>query len=262
MLDTELDISQKPILKNKKFIFGIVIFIGVIGITLTLFSVYGVFRQPEILNPISNSTTPSTLGIIASKDCLLELGSGQGIITDSSAPIALSSRKILLESGLSEQYVNKQFSFMCGIEYSPSNHRVVWKYTIGEYEGILEGIINAPQNVAPRFSDIQNVAPRFSDIVGRLHDIQNVLPRITAEKQMEQCLGGKPSDININLVGGPIPFPNDINPEVNHDNKEGGLFMVAVVESKRFGDQTSYKYGYLNLETQKCTVQSRTAIVD
>jgi len=141
---------------------------------------------------------------------------------------------------------------MCGIEYSPSNHRVIWEYTIGEYEGILEGIINAPANVGPD----------FSDIVGRLHDIQNVLPRIAAEEQMEQCLGEKPSDININLVGGPIPFPNDINPEVNHDNKEGGLFMVASVGPQRVGDTTSYKYGYLNLETQKCTIQSRTAIVD
>lgn len=240
---------------NKKLIFGILVTIVVVGIGLSVFNRYGIFRVAITPTPTPNITSTTTQ-TEASIECPLDKISEYVVITDSSSSLALSSRTILLEAGLSEQYLKEHFSFLCGIEYSSNNNRVAWKYIIGEYEGVLEGIINAPPNVAPK----------FSTIVGKLHDIQNVLPRISAEKRIEQCLGEKPADIRVTLVGGPAPFPNDITqPEASHNNKDGGLFMIGstIPNIDPYDPYVTYvKYGYFNLETEKCTTWNLTLVVD
>jgi len=241
---------------NKKLIFGILVVIIVVGIGLSLFNRYGIFRLEITPTPTPNTISTTTTQTKVSIECPLDKMNEYVVITDSSSSLALSSRTILLEAGLSKQYLNEHFSFLCGIEYSSNNHRVAWKYVIGEYEGVLVGIINAPPNVGPK----------FNTIVGKLHDIQNVLSRTSAEKRTEQCLGEKPVDIRVILVGGPAPFPRHVTqPEESHNNNEGGLFMIgrtAPIIDANDTSVTHLKYGYLNLETEKCITTNLTSVVD
>lgn len=193
---------------------------------------------------------------VKKEKCPLDQSGKYILISDPSSSIAISSEIVLDESGLSKIYRREHFSFICGIEYSPTNRRVAWQYSIGDYSGVIEGILNAPENVGPK----------FSEIVGSLHNIQYTSSKKIAEKEIQRCLGTSTADIQVKLIGGPTPFPNSTDKnKVNYDNKNGGLFLIANVSPITDLIDSSishYKTAYLNLETMKCTVMEHTVVID
>jgi hypothetical protein len=209
-----------------------------------------------IISACSNNNTHKNEINEVPINCPMDIKEQYTMITNIDSNIAINSRKILLESGITEDYLNKHFSFICGVEYSEDNHRVTWRYKINDIEADVIGIINAPDSVGPK----------FQEVVGILHDIQINITKEIAEQKIESCLNEKPEFLDIMLTSGPKDFPNMYDkPKVNHKNENGGLFMVGRTKSVQDIEDPSLfhtKTAYLNLESEKCTMSEARYYVD
>jgi hypothetical protein len=93
------------------------------------------------------------------------------------------SRDSILSTGFSTRYFDEHFRLEQVID-RPGERRVVWKYSVGDYEVLVQDLIGY-RTEAGRRLDVHAIA----DTLGATRDIVRTIKRSTAERLMRRCLG-------------------------------------------------------------------------
>jgi hypothetical protein len=178
--------------------------------------------------------------------------------------LAESSRKAIIETGITEKYFRYHFTLLQSIN-KPGDTRVVWKYSLNGYE------VTINDAVGYYTTDHKRVyVHSIKNILGSTRDIVKTMPRARAAKLMKACIGS--------YTGENILF-------LRLDQKASASFYMtasrmtpvrrgkADQDTERDREKTSSRpqqadtereeeegdgpppltVGYINLETGKCT---------
>ncbi|OGY78732.1 MAG: hypothetical protein A3B74_02990 [Candidatus Kerfeldbacteria bacterium RIFCSPHIGHO2_02_FULL_42_14] len=184
--------------------------------------------------PKTEPTTSFTLPPITSKDsiCILPYGNETNI-TDPNHPLVVESKQVVLGFGISEDYFNKHFKFLCAVADQPSHRQVRWQYTIGEFTTIIYDEIG--------FSGSTNIHGINNDLYG-LTEIQKVISKTEAGQFMQSCIG----DFKEARVG--FVFPNGFDRRTSHAKP----YLTASSVKEERGLDISWDVGNVNLQTGEC----------
>ena len=97
--------------------------------------------------------------------------------------LAESSRKAIIETGISDKYFRDHFTLVQSIN-KPGDTRVVWKYSLNGYEVTINDAVGyyTTDNKRIYLHSIKN-------IVGSTRDIVKTIPRVRASRLMKACIG-------------------------------------------------------------------------
>ncbi len=157
-------------------------------------------------------------------------------ITDSNHPLVVESKQVILSLGISEDYFNKYFRFLCAADSSSRSYRAIrWQYKIGEFSIILEDTLGF--SGSDNIHGIQNL--------GKLNEVQSVISKHEAEEKMQSCIGDF-QEARLE-VGMPrvdtyprVSRPYFIARSIYENHEERGLDI-------------KWDVGYVDLETGECT---------
>lgn len=93
------------------------------------------------------------------------------------------SKKAILKTGMSEPYFNEHFRLVQVVD-KPGDRRVVWRFSINEYEATVIDSIGY-YTEGPKRIDIHGV----ESILSSTADIKRTIPRTRALRIMRSCLG-------------------------------------------------------------------------
>ncbi len=163
-------------------------------------------------------------------------------ITDSNYPLAVESKQKILSYGISEDYFNKHFRFLCG-----SQNEVVWQYTIGEFT-----IISDDNTVSIPGKHIIRGIEEFR----QLEEVQSVISKNEAEQKMQSCLG----DFN----GARTIFDSFPKKMSQMDeNVPTRPYFTAHSVHKSYGSLgSSWDIGYVDLVTSECIKREGGSSID
>jgi len=105
-------------------------------------------------------------------------------MTPSQTVLVQGSRSAILSRGISAPYFDKHFKLDKVVD-NIADRRVVWKYTIGEYEALLNDEIGFYTDENGRRVDVHGIR----DVIGSAQDITRTIRRRRAEQLMSKCLG-------------------------------------------------------------------------
>jgi hypothetical protein len=104
--------------------------------------------------------------------------------------MARGSRDAIIATGFSESYFDEHFH-VDRIVNQPGDRRVVWKYSINEYEVLVHDSLGY-RTEAGRRVDVHSVANNL----GATRDIEHTVGRSVAERTLRACLGRRaPSQV-------------------------------------------------------------------
>jgi hypothetical protein len=161
-------------------------------------------------------------------------------LTGAEAQLVAGSKRALLETGFSEPYFEEHFQVIRVIN-QPGDRRIVWKFSINEYEATLNDAVGYYSAEDGRRVNTHSI----KQVLGSTRDIKKTITRKQAEKIMTRCIGKytEPTIVFKALTA----------------QGNATLFMVAAPAGKKragAGEQRvgpSY-FGNVNLETGKCTL--------
>jgi hypothetical protein len=111
-------------------------------------------------------------------------------LTDEESKMAQGSRAAIISTGFSESYFDEHFR-LARIVNRPGDRRVVWKYSINEYEVLVHDSLGYRTEAGKRI-DIHSVANNL----GATRDIEHTVGRSVAERILRACLGRRaPSQV-------------------------------------------------------------------
>ena len=189
-------------------------------------------------------------------------------LTSFEARLVSGSKTAILETGISEPYFETHFKLVTAIDKT-GDRRVVWKFSINEYEATLNDAVGYYTSDGGDRIDVHSI----KDILGSAHDIEKTIPRKQAEKRMRECIGrftnpsvvfkaltGNASLLMIASSAGKNPSKSEEREREEKRKQESGkrasksqtseLDAIKQEENERGGP--SY-FGMVNLETGKCT---------
>ena len=160
-------------------------------------------------------------------------------LTPSQIVLVQGSRSAILSRGISAPYFDKHFKLDKVVD-NIADRRVAWKYTIGEYEAILNDEIGFYTDEKGRRVDVHGIR----DVVGSAHDIVRTISRNRARKLMSKCLGKYTSGEITYQAFGP-------------DRRASLLFTASTlpifVNTGNDKNRPVVYTGFVNLETGVCT---------
>lgn len=179
--------------------------------------------------------------------------------------LVAGSKSIIIKSGISEDYFDKHFRLE-KVFSVPSNQRVVWKYTVGEYEVFVNdavGYYTDKENKRVFTHSVGNLLPRS-------HDIKTTISKKRAGELMKQCIGEYTSEnISFQTYGSPpraalvmvaLSDPKPVE-ETEEEKKLKQEFEKAASKKEKLqadtiregGKKKPIIYtGIINLETGEC----------
>jgi len=132
----------------------------------------------KVPDPNHNSTQPQSKETDAKKS-----GDRQSL-TSSEARLVSGSKTAILETGISEPYFEVHFRLVTAIN-TTGDRRVVWKFSINEYEATLNDAVGYYTSEDGRRVDVHSI----KDALGSTHDIERTIPKKEAERIMNRCIG-------------------------------------------------------------------------
>jgi hypothetical protein len=97
---------------------------------------------------------------------------------------ATSSRKAFIEMGMSEKYFDEHFRLVESID-KPGDQRVIWRYSLSEYEVIVNDAVGYYTTQDNRRVYIHSV----KSLLGSTRDINKTISRTRAAQLMKKCIG-------------------------------------------------------------------------
>jgi hypothetical protein len=183
-----------------------------------------------------------------------------------------SSKAAILSTGISSKYFDQHFKLERVVDL-PADRRVVWKYSIGEYQAILNDAVGF-------YTDEKGVRFNLHSIRNTLagaHDIKATISRERAEALMSKCLGeytpgpvlfealGSPSRAALVFTASSIPVYPPKKPPVEKpdDKQQPAATTVTAEQAKNLPDSEKLKgsssekpiiyTAFLDLESGECT---------
>jgi hypothetical protein len=105
-------------------------------------------------------------------------------LTAAEARLVSGSKTAILETGISEPYFEGHFRLVTAID-KPGDRRVEWKFSINEYEAILNDAVGYYTSEDGRRVDVHSI----KDVLGSTHDIEKTISKREAERIMNRCIG-------------------------------------------------------------------------
>lgn len=198
---------------NKKFILIIIVLFGLI--------INGCINQ-NYLNDNNNNNEI--------EDPTPPINNNISIILDSDHPLALESKKVIIETGISENYFDEHFKLIKVVDGGYSNRRIEWEYTINDYKTIIFDEVG--------FAGAQSIHG-IKDQLYSSYDIKNTIPRNKAEDIMKSCIGNFKEE-SVKYIAKSLPGKANLY-----------LFARSVKETSS-GLDIIWDVGYVNLETGGC----------
>ena len=213
---------------------------------------------------IDNGNTTPGKGKIASPD------KDKASLTAAEARLMAGSKRAILEAGISEPYFEKHFQLI-NVMNQPSDRRVVWKYTINEYEAILNDAVGYYTSDGERI-DTHSI----KDTLGSAYDIEKTITKKQAEKSMKDCIGKYASQSimyrSLAVPGKATLYMTATSASKKRDNaerrereeerrkeakkgesKKKDSQLDAIEEEEDENEGPPVYFGIVNLETGKCT---------
>ncbi len=201
--------------------------------------------------------------------------SGQSIADSLSARelrLKESSKAAIIDTGISPKYFDEHFKLERVVDL-PADRRVVWKYSIGEYETILNDAVGFFTDEKGKRFNLHSIR----NTLAGAHDIKTTISRKRAEELMSKCLGnyapgpvlfqafGSPPRASLLLTASSIPiYPTKKSTVEKPDVKQPSNATTTAVESQRNVPDSELKKGsssekpiiytaFVDLESGECT---------
>jgi hypothetical protein len=184
-----------------------------------------------------------------------------------------SSKTAIISTGISAPYFEKHFKLERVVD-TTGDRRVVWKFSIGEYEAMLNDAVGFYTNEKGERVNLHAIG----NILSTAHDIKSVISKQRAAQLMKQCIGEyQPGAILFQAFGTPpraallytassIPKPRKESRKEEREKAErkrkeeqrqkskGRKSPSDVVSEEDEDEDAPLIYtGFLDLETGACT---------
>jgi hypothetical protein len=172
-----------------------------------------------------------------------ELGAPANMV-DESNPLVQISKQALLGLGISQQYFNNHFKFLCAVD-ALGDRRVRWEYIIGEYATTLEDSLGFITQAGST-----HYTSSFPNSLHALSEVQTIISKNAAAKAMQACIG----DFTNASVSLALPFNvySSDTPDVPAAYARPFLSARSTrQQSTAIGDVTRYE-GQIDLTTSAC----------
>ncbi len=185
--------------------------------------------------------------------------------TDSQKKLIDGSKKAILQTGMSQAYFDKHFKLVDVID-RPSDRRVIWKFSINEYEATVIDSIGFYTEGTER-KDTHSVGNTLVSTT----DIRRTIPRKRALRIMRSCLGKfANTEVEYSSVGFAkatlvmraysAPKSERVGNTETRNRKEKEARERAtkepdhdVIEEDEDGDRPPVRIGTVDLVTGRCT---------
>lgn len=168
------------------------------------------------------------------------------------------SRQAILETGISESYFTTHFKLLNVVD-KPSDRRVVWQFSVNQYQAVLNDAIGYYTDGAKRVN-----THSIAKSLGQTTEIQRTIPRATALRLMKSCIGNfENPGVEYGPVNGRAELllvahtRSRVESKKEREEREKQKTVVAgtdVVESEEAERKIKpIVLGAINLQTGKCT---------
>ena len=178
--------------------------------------------------------------------------------------LAESSRKAIIETGMSDKYFREHFTLLQSIN-KPGDTRVVWKYSLNGYGVVINDAVGyyTTDHTRVYLHSIKN-------ILGSTRDIVKTIPRARAARLMKACVGsyagenivfmrlGQKENASFYMIANASTRMQRVKRSQDKDrDTEKTPSRPQQVDTQREeeedGGSPPLNTGYINLETGKCT---------
>ncbi|HVG29531.1 MAG TPA: hypothetical protein VM864_07510 [Pyrinomonadaceae bacterium] len=189
--------------------------------------------------------------------------------TDEESRMVRNSRAAILATGFSEPYFDKHFR-VAQVLNRPGDRRVIWKYSINEYEVLIHDSLGFRAGAAGRV-DVHSVA----NSLGVTTDIERTVGRGVAERRLRACLGqrapsqvvfqplneGRKSALYLTAQAAGVRSARDLREARERRERErreqkkkdgGGEQPYEIHNEEEEEEGPPFFIAYVNLETGKC----------
>ena len=168
------------------------------------------------------------------------------------------SRQAILGTGISESYFTTHFKLLNVVD-KPSDRRVVWQFSVNQYQAVLNDAIGYYTDGAKRVN-----THSIAKSLGQTTEIQRTIPRATALRLMKSCIGNfENPGVEYGPVNGRAELllvahtRSRVESKKEREEREKQKTVVAgtdVVESEEAERKIKpIVLGAINLQTGKCT---------
>lgn len=179
-------------------------------------------------------------------------------LTASEKILVDGSRQAILETGISESYFTTHFKLLNVVD-KPSDRRVVWQFSVNQYQAVLNDAIGYYSDGAKRVN-----THSIATSLGQTTEIKRTIPRATALRLMKSCIGNfENPGVEYGPVNGRAELllvahtRSRVESKREREEREKQKTVVAgtdVVESEEEeGKIKPLVLGAINLQTGKCT---------
>jgi len=187
-------------------------------------------------------------------------------LTSAEQTLVAGSGKAILETGISESYFDAHFKLLNVID-KPSDRRVVWQFSVNQYNAVLNDSIGYYTDGAKRV-DTHSIAKTL----GQTTEIQQTIARAKALRLMKSCIGNfENPEVEYGPVNGraellltaharrPVESKSVRERERERarearEKRKAAAAGTDVVESEEDeGESKPIVFGAINLQTGKCT---------
>jgi len=183
-------------------------------------------------------------------------------LTASEQTLVDGSKQAIIETGISESYFTTHFKLLNVID-KPSDRRVVWQFSVDQYQAVLNDAIGYYTDGARRVN-----THSIAKSLGQTTEIQRTISRARALRLMKSCIGNFE---NPSVEYGPVNGRAELllvadarnrvesksarEPEREEREKRRAIAAgTDVVESEEDeGEIKPLLLGAINLQTGKCT---------
>jgi hypothetical protein len=178
--------------------------------------------------------------------------------------LAESSRKAIIETGISEKYFRDHFTLLQSINKA-GDTRVVWKYSLNGYQVTINDAVGyyTKDHTRVYLHSIKNM-------LGSTRDIAKTIPRARAARLMKACIGSYTGEnilflrldqkksasfyMSANAVTPAQRGKGNQDTERDREKTSSHPQQVDTErEEEEGGNRPPLTLGYINLETGKCT---------
>lgn len=191
-------------------------------------------------------------------------------LTEAENRLASGSKAAILETGFSASYFERHFRLVAAIDKA-ADRRVVWKFSINEYEGILSDAIGYYTSEDGRRVDVHSI----KDTLGVTHDVEKTISKKEAERIMARCIGKFTSltvvlqvrekgNAALIMTASPVVKKRADNEKREREEKRKKEIEKSSAKTKKAPELDTIReeedegggevyFGILDLETGKCT---------
>ncbi len=179
-------------------------------------------------------------------------------LTASEQTLVDGSRQAILGTGISESYFTTHFKLLNVVD-KPSDRRVVWQFSVNQYQAVLNDAIGYYTDGAKRVN-----THSIAKSLGQTAEIKRTIPRATALRLMKSCIGNfENPGVEYGPVNGRAELllvahtRSRVESKREREEREKQKTVVAgtdVVESEEAERKIKpIVLGAINLQTGKCT---------